>query len=435
MTRWFATLFFFLFSLPLFAAIEIEELETPGGITVWYLPEPSIPMISLAIGFKGGAIFDPAEKAGATYVMTGLLEEGAGELGAVAYAEKIEELSAQFTFDTSRDALSISAQFLKENADEAVDLLRLAVREPRFDEVAFERVKGQVASIVARRATNPDDIASDAFNRVAFAGHPYERPYQGLPETVSGLTRQDIVDAHQRAMSKDRLYIGAVGDFSPDELAKIVDRLFADLPETGPEFPKPVDYAAKPGVEIIEHDSPQSVAIWGQDGISNDDPEFFPAFVMNKILGSGGFGSRLTEEVRVKRGLTYGIYSYLATMDHGHFYGGQVASQNERVAEAIEVIRAEWRRMAEGGVTEEELDAAIKNMTGSYVLRFDGNAQIASILRYSQMDGFPIDYPQNRNSYIEAVTQEDIARVAKKLLKEDELFFVVVGQPEGLDAN
>ena len=422
-------------AVPSLAAIEIKELKTPSGITVWYVPEPAIPTISLSIGFKGGPSLDPADKLGATYVMTSLLEEGAGDFDAVEFVTKLEELSTSFEFNSGLESVTIKAQFLKKNTDQSVELLRAAIQNPHFEETAFERVRRQVASSVNRRQTNPNDIAGEYFNQTAYPDHAYGRPYQGRPETIAALTPADMRDAHARVVARDRLYIGAVGDFSEEELANIVDRLFADLPETGAAFPEPITFQAPSETHLIEFEGPQSVAIWGHEGIAQDDPDFFPAFVMNKVLGAGGFGSRLTEEVRVKRGLTYGISSYLASRDRGQYYGGQVASANETIAEAIEVVRAEWQRMAEEGVTDEELEAAKKNMTGSYVLRFDGNAQIASILRYSQMENFPIDYPQNRNSYIEAVTKEDIARVAKRILRDNDLFFVVIGQPDDLNAD
>ena len=150
---------------------------------------------------------------------------------------------------------------------------------------------------------------------------------------------------------------------------------------------------------------------------------------MNRILGGGGFISRLTQEVREKRGLTYGVYSYMAGFDQADYYGGSVSSGNETIGDAIDIIKHEWDRMAANGVTDAELDAAIKYMTGSYPLRFDGNGKIANLLTYSQMNDFPIDYPKNRNSYIEAVTKQDIARVAKRILHSDKMRFVVVGTP------
>ena len=187
------------------------------------------------------------------------------------------------------------------------------------------------------------------------------------------------------------------------------------------------------GVTVVEFDTPQSVARFGQPGIARDDPDFFPAYVVNQVFGDPGFGSRLTDEVRVKRGLTYGIGTYLVTQDRSDVILGQVATQNDRVDETIEVVRDEWRRIAEEGVTEAELEAAKTYLTGAYPLRFDGNAPIARILVGMQMEGLPMDYVNTRNDMVRAVTLEDANRVAAELYDPEALHFVVVGRPEGLE--
>lgn len=422
-------------TMPLRAEINIQEVTSPGGINAWYVNEPSIPMVSIAIGWRGASMVETDEQLGATYLMTGLLEEGAGDMDAITFKRTAEGLAASFGFDSSRENITISAQFLKENADEVINLLNLAITKPAFTDAAFERTKNQVLSIVARRGTDPQDIASDTFNKIAYAGHPYARPFQGTPETIASFTQQDMRDIHAKTMTKDRMFVGVVGDITGTEVGAMLDRLLGELPETGPELPQAVTFQAAGGVTVVDLDVPQSVAIWGHEGILQSDPDFFAAFVMNRILGGGGFTSRLTNEVREKRGLTYGVYSYLASLDYGQYYGGSVSSANDRIGEAIAVIRAEWARMADGGITDAELEAAIKYMTGNYPLRFDGNAQIAGLLRYSQMDDFPIDYPAKRNDYIRAVTREDVARVAKRLLREDDMRFVVVGKPAGVEAT
>ncbi len=229
--------------------------------------------------------------------------------------------------------------------------------------------------------------------------------------------------------------IGAVGDIDAETLGKLLDRLLGDLPETGAPMPEPVDVTLEEGVTVVPFDTPQSVAIFGQEGIERDHPDFFPAYVLNQILGAGGFESRLTEEVRVKRGLTYGVYSYLSPKDYAATYQGSVSSANDRVAEAIDVIREEWRRIAEDGVTAKELADAKLYLTGAYPLRFDGNANIASILVGMQMEDLPIDYIATRNDKVNAVTLEEANEVASWLYKPEELHFVVVGQPEGLEAT
>jgi zinc protease len=269
---------------------------------------------------------------------------------------------------------------------------------------------------------------------MAFGDHPYGSPYEGTIESVAALTREDILAAHKAVFARDRLYVGAVGDITPDELGALLDTLLGDLQETGAPMPEKAELQIKPGLQVVDFDTPQSVAIFGHAGIDQDDPDFFAARVLNQVLGAGGFESRLTTEVREKRGLTYGVYSYLAPQDLAATMMGSVASSNERVADAIEVIREEWRKASEG-VTEEELEAAKLYMTGAYPLNFSGNGPIARIMVGMQMLGLPIDYIPTRNEKVEAVTMEDVQRVAAELLDPEGLMIVVVGKPVGLEST
>ena len=189
------------------------------------------------------------------------------------------------------------------------------------------------------------------------------------------------------------------------------------------------------GVTVIDYDTPQSVALFGQGGMAQDDPDFFAATVLNQILGGGSFESRLMTEVREKRGLTYGVYSYLVPRDYAAVYMGSVASANDRIADAIAVIRDEWSKAATEGVTEDELRDAKTYLTGAYPLRFDGNGPIAQIMVGMQMLGLPIDYIATRNEKVEAVTLADVKRVAGELLDPGGLQFVVVGKPVGLETG
>ena len=231
------------------------------------------------------------------------------------------------------------------------------------------------------------------------------------------------------------MYVGAVGDITAEKLGVLLDRLLLDFPETGAPIPGKADVTIGGGVTVVPFDTPQSVAIFGQRGIDRDDDDFFAAYVMNNILGGGSFESRLMTEVREKRGLTYGVYSYLVPRDLAAVYMGNVASANDRIAESIAVIRDEWARMRTEGVTEKELNDSKTYLTGAYPLRFDGNAQIASIMVGMQMQGLPIDYIATRNDKVNAVTLEDANRVARELLDPENLHFVVVGMPEGLETT
>ena len=422
-------------ALPLRAEIDIQRITTPGGFSAWLVEEHSIPFTALEIRFRGGASLDPPGKRGAINLMTATLEEGAGDLDARAFAEARDSLAAELHFDVGPDALSVSARMLTENRAEAAELLRLALNEPRFDADAVERVKGQVLSIIRSDQKDPDKIAYQTFNRLAYGDHPYGSSINGTIESVTPLTPDDMREAKDRVIARDRVYIAAVGDITPEELRELIDDLLADLPAKGAPMPPDAPWLLDGGQTLVPFPTPQSVAVFGEPGIGMDDPDFFAAYVLNEIVGGSGLQSRLMREVREKRGLTYGVYTYLLDRDHADALMGQVASANDRMAKAIEVIRDEWERLQREGVTDEELERAKKYMTGAYPLRFDGNGQIANILVGMQMNGMPPEYINTRNAKIEAVTQEDIRRVIKRLFRPEKLHFVVVGQPEGLEAQ
>ena len=416
-------------------AIDIQEVTSPGGLKAWLVQEPSIPFTALQLRFKGGSALDRPGKRGAVNLMSGLIEEGAGDLDAREFAAAQEALAASFSYRAYDDGLSISAQFLTENRDEAVALLKLALTQANFDEDAVARVKSQVLSGLSSDLKDPNKIAGQTFDRLAFGDHPYGSAKEGTIESVTALTREDMLDAYADVLTKERLFVGAVGDISAEELGVLMDDLLGDLPATGAPLPGRAGYALSGGVTVVDFPTPQSVAVFGHQGITRDDPDFFAAYVMNQILGAGGFGSRLMEEVREKRGLTYGVSTYLLPMDNAELFLGQVASANDRIGRAMDVIRDEWAKLANQGVTAEELEDAKKYLTGAYPLRFDGNTSIARILVGMQEDGLPTSYIDTRNAKIDAVSLDDIRKIAARLLQPENLHFVVVGQPEGVETS
>ena len=420
-------------ALPARAAIAIQEVTSPGGITAWLYEEHTIPILTIEASFLGGAALDPAGQEGAVSLMAALLEEGAGARDATAFAEAREALAARFGFSAGRDEVSVSAEMLSEGREASLELLRSALVAPRFDAPAFERVRAQTVSMLRSDETDPDRIAGQAFRAAAFPGHPYARPVDGTAESVAALDLAAVRAAHGAALVRDRLRVAVVGDITAAELAPLLDRLFGALPRSGPPLPPVAEARASGTLEVIDLDIPQSVVVFGHGGIPRDDPDFIPAFVMDHILGGGGFGSRLTDELREERGLTYGIYTYLAPDEFGPLYLGRFASANARVAEAIELVREAWADMAAEGATAAELEAAKRYLTGAYPLRFDGNGRIAGQLLGLQTAGLGIDYVNERNALVEAVTLQDLRRVAARVLQPDQLTFVVVGRPEGLE--
>ena len=414
------------------ADVAVKSITSPGGLSAWVLEEPAIPFTTLNLMFSGGAALDPPDKRGAAFLMTGLLEEGAGDLDSQAFAAEIEALSASFSFDVSDDTLSVSVRFLTENRTETLALLKAALTQPRFDPDAIERVRQQVLSILATKAQDPTDTAQRVWTAQAFGDHAYGTSYQGTESSIAALTRADLLAAHQNLLVRDTLSISAVGDITAEDLGPILDDLLGDLPAGSALETAPLQLDIPTGLTVVDMPTPQSVAIFGHAGIDRNHPDFFAAFILNTILGGQGIESRLTAEVREKRGLTYGISTVLISKDQANVMLGQVASANDRINAAIEVIRDEWRKLARDGVTAEELQAAQTYLTGAYPLRFDGNSQISRILVGMQRIGLGLDYINTRNAKINAVTLSEINQVAAQLLKPEALNFVVAGQPTGL---
>ena len=421
--------------LPARAAVMIQPVESPGGLTAWLVEERSIPMVAIEVIFPGGAVLEPDDALGAMSVMAALLTQGAGDLDAQGFAEALEDTAGSIEFEAGRDRVSLTIRALSENLDEVVELAHLALTAPRFDPADVERVRAQQIVSLQRAARNPNTLASRHFAELAFGAHPYARPADGIPETVAALDRAALQAAHRAAFSRGRVFVGAAGDISAEALGALLDRLLGDLPAEAPALPDYAVFSAPPGITVIDHPAPQSVVAFGHAGIPRDDPDFTAAFVLNEFFGGGRFGTRLMTELRERRGLTYGVGTTLASGQHGDSFQGRFSTDNARVAEAIELVRAEWAWLAAGGMTQEDLDRTVTYLTGSYPLRFDGNAAIAEIMASMQFQGFPIDYVNIRNDLMRSVTLADVQRVARRLARSDELVFVVVGRPEGLPTN
>src|SRR5690606_38930850 len=294
--------------------------------------------------------------------------------------------------------------------------------------------KRQITVALRRNMQDPEQVTSRAWMSLAFGDHPYALDPDGTVEGVTAVTVDDLRALHGRLFARDNLKIAVVGDIDAATLAAKLDETFGALPQASTlgEIPE-AEVQAGPVRRVIPMDIPQAQIQFGHVGFKRHHPDFIAAYILNHILGGGGFSSRLTEEVREKRGLSYSVYSYLAPLDHAGLFIGGAATQNRRAAEALEVIQAEIERMAREGPTAEELEAAKTYLTGSYALRFDTSTKIAAQLLGIQLDDLGIDYVEKRNEMIEAVTLDDVRRVAAELLKPDLLLVTVVGQPAGIE--
>lgn len=417
------------------AAMNIQQITSPGGIQAWLVEEHSVPLISMRYAFDGGSSQDPDGKPGVANFITAMMDEGAGDLTSEEYQERVEDISMRMSYDDTKDSLYGSFETLSANRDKAVELLKLSVQKPRFDDDAVQRIRQQLVANIIYSDKDPTKVAMREWYAQAFAGHPYARPSSGTAETVSKINRDDLIAYHKRIFARDNLKIVAVGDITPAELGKLIDDVFGNLPAKAELMPVAKTEPTGGSQRVIEMGVPQSVAIFGLGAMPRKDPDFMAAFIINHILGGGGFSAKLMEEVREKRGLAYSVYSYVQPDKNTSILVGSVATKNASMSESLDIIRNEMKKMAENGPTEADLDAAKSYLTGSYALRFDTNSKIASQLLGLMQEGFGPDYVENRNKMIDAVTLADAKRVAARLLKSDDLIVTVVGKPDGMKSE
>ncbi|MCC7251128.1 MAG: insulinase family protein [Hyphomicrobium sp.] len=416
-------------------AMKIQEVTSPGGVKAWLVEAHENPLLALKFSFEGGNSQDPQGKEGLANFLSAMLDEGAGDITSSEFQEQMENLAMRMRYEDSRDGFYGNFETLTQNRDESVKLLKLALTKPRFDTDAVERIRGQLLANLVYADRDPEKVAAKEWFAVAFAGHAYARPSQGTAETVKGITRDDLEGYRKRIFARSNLKVVAVGDITPAELGKLLDEVFGELPETADLAPVPLTTPAKGVEKWVEMSVPQSVAVFGLPAMPRKDPDFMAAFVLNQLIGGGGFASRLMEEVREKRGLAYSVYSYLQPFKHTSILSGGVATRADAITQSLDVIRKELKHIADEGPTPDEWENAKKYLIGSYALRFDTNSKIASQLLGLLEDDFGPDYIDNRNKMIEAITLDDAKRVAKRLLQSDGLIVTIVGRPATATAD
>lgn len=399
------------------AEVRIQEVKSSKGITAWLVEDYSVPVIAVRFAFEGGTTQDPVGKEGLANLMTGLFDEGAGDLDSEAFQIRLDDAGAEMGFSASNDAIYGSMRMLADQKDEAFELLRLAVNQPRFDQAPIDRIRSQIiAGIVAAERT-PETAAGRKWAETVYGDHPYARRDEGTKETLTSISPDDLRHFHKANFAKSGLRVGVVGAIDAETLKTMLDKLFGDLPEK-PELVPVADITPNFGKSInVTYDLPQTTLRLAYPGVARNDPEFFAAFLMNHILGGGTFTSRLFDEVREKRGLAYGVDSGLVNHTHANLLAISTATRADRAGETLKVIRDVVRKMIDEGPTEAELDAAKKYVIGAYPINnLDSSSAIARTLVELQIDDLGIDYMQRRAAIIDGVTLDQVKAAAKKLL-------------------
>lgn len=413
--------------------VDVERITSPGGIEAWLVSDATVPMIVMRAYWRGGSAIEPENVIGVTGVMADMLTEGAGAMDANAFKERLQDLNMSLGFGAGWDGIGMSLTTLSENREAAFEMAHLALHEPRFDAEPLARIKRQMLVGIRTRETNPGYIANLALDQALYPSHPYAR--RTSREGVEAIDRAALQERRAALFNRASLQITLVGDISAADAGAAIDAIFGALPE-GAASPEPPEatLAAPTPLIVRTLPQPQSLVLFAGPGIQDEDPDWIALAVANYILGGGGFSSRLMDQVREQRGLVYGIGTGPSVREHSAVIRGSAQTENGDVGQAIEVIRAEMARLYRDGATQTEVSDAITYLTGSFALDLDSNVKIAGIVHGYQAAGRDIEYINRRNDFIRAVSLDDVNRVIRRLFNPEAFTFVVVGQPEGLEA-
>ncbi len=412
-------------------ALTVEEIVSAKGIKAWLVEEHSVPLIAIKFAFTGGAVQDPPGKEGLADLMSDLLTEGAGDLPAAAFKAQFLQLGARLSAASGRDAIYGGLETLTARFGPSAELLRMTLIAPRFDTEAVEQIRAQHLTDLALSSKVPTKVAAERWYAEAFPGHAYARPISGTSASVGQLTRDDLKAQHARLFAKDVLRIVIVGDIGKPAAVEAIDAIFGNLPDKAQVVPVgKVEPRSVPAPVVVPMDQPLATANFGLPSLPVDHPDFPALQVLNHVIGSGDFDSRLMEELRVKRGLAYSIQTGLTYDSISSLMLGGFATKNENMGTALSVVRDVLASTARDGPTQAKFDNAKRYLTGSFLLDFDTNAKVANSLLSIWLRGNGPDYLQKRNQKIAAVTLADVKRVAAEVLKDDRLIVVIVGKPK-----
>lgn len=411
------------------SAAEVRNIDLGKKAQVWFAEDHTVPIIAFNISLPAGSAYDPAGKAGLASFAAAMMDEGAGPMDSKAFHEALANRAISFSARAERDYLVISISTLKEHAPEAMRLLQLALTRPRFDSDALQKVRAQIIQSLQQDQAEPPRVAARAFSRNFFGDHAYAHPVNGEIGSISSVTAADMKDFARKHWVTSGLKVAVAGDITAPVLAKLLGSTFLPVSNVDPPALPNVGRLGRPGVHVIDMPVPQPTAIFGLPGIMRHDPDFIPGYVANYILGGGDFSSRLMEEIRVKRGLTYGISTSLTAYNKAAVMQGSVATRANAIRQTVQVVKDTLANFAKNGPTQQELDDAKTYLTGSFPLAFASNSGTAAQLGTFLRQNLDIGYVTRRNSLIQAVTLADVKRVARRLYDPARLTVVIGGSP------
>ena len=409
------------------AAFGAKQLNVAKGEEIWFAEDHTLPMIALVAAFPAGSAYDPPGNYGLASFAASMMDEGAGRIDSKSFHVALADKAIQLSADAGRDYTVVTLVTLTANAKDAFRLLGLALAHPRFDTDAIARVRAQMIQALKQQDEDPSEVASREFNRVFFGSHPYAHSPDGDAAGLAAIGREDLRAFAATHWVRAGVKISVAGDVNAAALTDLIKSTFGPLPAIAPAAPPRPSKLGAPGLHVVPMTVPQPNAIFGLPGLLRSDKDFIPAYVANYVVGGGGFSSRLTGEIRVKRGLTYDISTDLSSLRQAGVIEGGVATRSDSMRQTIAALRDTMTKFANDGPTARELADTKTYLTGSYPLAFASNAGIAGQLNAFQRAGLSVDYVAKRNDLINAVTLDDVKRVAKKWFNPARLTIVVAG--------
>ncbi len=417
------------FSPLLSAAPAIDHWTTAKGVAVYHVATRGLPLVDIRVVFDAGSARDE-QQFGLATMTSALLDTGAGEWNADAIANRLDGVGAQLGTGVSRDMawLSLRSLTLPDKLTVALDTAASILAQPRFDPADFERERQRALIGIQQRGESPDELAEIAFNKLLYGDHPYAHPEEGFTETLNALSRDDLIRFHQHYYTVRNALVVVVGEVSRTDAERLADQLVGQLPvgEIPPALPQPVAKTAA-ATEKTVYPSAQTHILIGSLGLKVNDPDYFPLYVGNHILGGSGLVSLISEEIREKRGLSYSAHSYFYPQKEVGPWKIGLQTRNEKAGEALQVALDTLAAFVKRGPTAAELDAAKQNIAGGFVLRLDSNQklteQVAGIAFYQR----PLDYLSTYTDKINAVTREDIRQAFLRRIDPAKMQTVLVG--------
>lgn len=404
----------------------------PGGMVLLHAERTNLPIVKVVVAIKAGSIMETFEKAGLSNLTADLLNEGTTRRSSREISDAIEFVGGSLATSGGTDFITISLSVLKKDLDLGFDLLSDVILNPAFSPEEFERRKAIIRSSIIRQKEEPGIVASKAFMKAVFGDNPYGWPTDGTEESIDRISRQDVLDFYRALYVPNNAIMAVSGDVSREQLQGLIQRYFRGWERKEVPVPAVAARAAgeKPTVIKINKALTQANIILGHPGIRRDNPDFYSVQVMNYILGGGGFASRLMDNIRDNKGLSYDVHSFFAANKYAGVFEAGLQTKNQTANAAIAEILREMERIMTEHVADKELSDAKAYLTGSFPLKIDSNNKIASFLTSVEYYGLGLDYVEKYPSYINAVTKEEVLRVAKKYLNTRGYVLVVVADQE-----